>query len=42
MCSVEPGEDWGWCYLDRTTLEPMADDDRRAEARARQVEAPAL
>jgi CPA2 family monovalent cation:H+ antiporter-2 len=21
MCSVEPGEDWGWCYLDRTTLE---------------------
>ena len=20
MCSVEPGEDWGWCYLDRTTL----------------------
>ena len=21
MCSLEPGEDWGWCYLDRTTLE---------------------
>ena len=24
MCSVEPGEDWGWCYLDRTTLEPAS------------------
>ena len=24
MCSVEPGEDWGWCYLDRTTLEPSS------------------
>lgn len=22
MCSAEPGEDWGWCYLDSTTLEP--------------------
>ncbi len=22
MCSVEPGEHWGWCYLDATTLEP--------------------
>ena len=22
MCSVEPGEHWGWCYLDKTTLEP--------------------
>ena len=21
MCSLEPGEDWGWCYLDRQTLE---------------------
>jgi CPA2 family monovalent cation:H+ antiporter-2 len=20
MASVEPGEDWGWCYLDETTL----------------------
>ena len=24
MCSAEPGEDWGWCYLDRTTLEPAS------------------
>ena len=24
MCSVEPGEGWGWCYLDRTTLEPAS------------------
>ena len=24
MASVEPGEDWGWCYLDRTTLEPAS------------------
>ena len=24
MCSLEPGEDWGWCYLDRTTLEAAA------------------
>jgi CPA2 family monovalent cation:H+ antiporter-2 len=24
MCSVEPGEQWGWCYLDRTTLEPTS------------------
>ena len=22
MCSVEPGEDWGWCYLDEVTLAP--------------------
>jgi CPA2 family monovalent cation:H+ antiporter-2 len=22
MASVEPGEDWGWCYLDETTLAP--------------------
>ncbi len=22
MCSLEPGEHWGWCYLDRATLEP--------------------
>ena len=25
MCSVEPGDDWGWCYLDSTTL-PAARD----------------
>ncbi len=24
MCSVEPGEDWGWCYLDRTAIEPAS------------------
>ena len=22
MCSLEPGEHWGWCYLDETTLQP--------------------
>jgi CPA2 family monovalent cation:H+ antiporter-2 len=22
MASAEPGEDWGWCYLDETTLAP--------------------
>jgi monovalent cation:H+ antiporter-2, CPA2 family len=22
MCSLEPGEDWGWCYLDEVTLAP--------------------
>ena len=22
ICSLEPGENWGWCYLDSTTLEP--------------------
>ena len=22
MASAEPGEDWGWCYLDQRTLEP--------------------
>ena len=24
MCSLEPGEHWGWCYLDRATLEPAS------------------
>ena len=23
MASVEPGEDWAWCYLDETTLRPV-------------------
>jgi CPA2 family monovalent cation:H+ antiporter-2 len=22
MCSLEPGEDWGWCYLDQRTVSP--------------------
>ncbi|HWG93200.1 MAG TPA: UBP-type zinc finger domain-containing protein [Mycobacteriales bacterium] len=24
MCSLEPGEDWGWCYLDEVTLTPAS------------------
>jgi uncharacterized UBP type Zn finger protein len=23
MRSIEPGEDWGWCYMDEVTLEPF-------------------
>jgi uncharacterized UBP type Zn finger protein len=23
MRSVEPGEDWGWCYVDEVMLEPL-------------------
>ena len=23
MRSFEPGEDWGWCYVDEETFEPM-------------------
>ena len=22
ICSLEPGEDWGWCYVDELVLEP--------------------
>lgn len=22
MCSFEPGEDWGWCYIDELMIEP--------------------
>lgn len=23
--SLEPGEDWGWCYVDEVMIEPMPD-----------------
>jgi uncharacterized UBP type Zn finger protein len=23
MRSIEPGEDWGWCYIDEVILEPF-------------------
>jgi len=23
MRSIEPGEDWGWCYIDEVMLEPF-------------------
>ena len=42
MTSAEPGEDWGYCYLDGTTMEAMPAEHRRAVARARQVEPSAM
>lgn len=27
MRSLEPSEDWGWCYLDRTFIEPAPQGD---------------
>jgi len=24
MRSLEPGEDWGWCYIDEVMIEPFA------------------
>jgi uncharacterized UBP type Zn finger protein len=24
MRSIEPGEDWGWCYVDEVMIEPFA------------------
>jgi hypothetical protein len=26
MCSFEPGEDWGWCYVDEEFVEPLPRD----------------
>jgi hypothetical protein len=35
MRSQEPGEDWGWCYVDEVFLRPNeADSDRNAHTRA--------
>jgi MFS family permease len=30
--SLEPGEDWSWCYIDETYLEVAADQPQRIEA----------
>ncbi len=24
MRSIEPGEDWGWCYIDEVMIEPFS------------------
>jgi hypothetical protein len=24
MRSLEPGEDWGWCYIDELMIEPFS------------------
>ena len=28
--SFEPGEDWGWCYVDEVMIEPMPREARAA------------
>jgi hypothetical protein len=34
MRSIEPGEDWGWCYIEEVMLEPFP----RATATSRKKE----
>lgn len=29
MCSIEPGETWGWCYVDRSLVEELPTQDAR-------------
>ena len=35
--SLEPGEDWMWCYIDEVVLEPVVGLDERRRPRGRTV-----
>jgi hypothetical protein len=39
MRSVEPGENWGWCFLDKTLLTPV-DDPRTPQDILDEVDVP--
>lgn len=32
MRSIEPGEDWGWCYVDEVMIEPFPEGTAKTRA----------